>query len=66
MMDNKVYEEPSEVAAEDGVVVVDGPDAVAVLMTLDAAAETSERLLAGAVEAQGQRVKKLLRDDPHR
>lgn len=52
----KPYDEPSEVDAEDGVVVVDGPDAVAVTLTPDAAAETSQRLLIGAAKAQGQKV----------
>ncbi|WP_262984816.1 hypothetical protein [Sphingomonas daechungensis] len=32
-MDDKVYDEPSEVEAEDGVVVVNGPDAVDVQLT---------------------------------
>jgi hypothetical protein len=52
----KAYDEPSEVDAEEGVVVVDGPDAVAVTFTPDAAAETSQRLLLGSAKAQGQRV----------
>jgi len=34
--------------------MVDGPDGVAVSLTPDAAAETSDRLLNAAVEAQGQ------------
>ncbi len=53
-MDDKIYDEPSQVDAEDGVVVVDGPDGVAVLMTPHAAEETSHRLLAKAAEASGQ------------
>ena len=40
--------------AENGQVLVDGPDGVAVSLTPDAAIETSERLLQAAVEAQGQ------------
>ena len=40
--------------AENGQVLVDGPDGVAVSLTPDAAVETSERLLQAAVEAQGQ------------
>jgi hypothetical protein len=55
-MEDKVYGEPSEVAAQDGVVVVDGPDAVAVLLTPEAAEETGHRLLDGAAHAQGQRI----------
>lgn len=53
-MDDRIYDEPSVVEAEDGNVVVDGPDGVAVLLTPDAAAETSDRMLAAAAEAQGQ------------
>ena len=53
---DKVHDEPSEVDAEDGQVIVDGPDAVAVSLTPDAAAETSQRLLFGAAKAQGQKV----------
>ena len=50
-----IYSEPSDVTAEDGVVNVDGPDAVDVALTPDAAKETSDRLLEGALEAQGQK-----------
>lgn len=52
---DKVYDKPSEVSAEDGTVMVDGPDGVAVSLTPEAAEETSARLLDGAVEAGGQR-----------
>lgn len=54
MVDNKLHDEASSVTAEEGQVMVDGPDGVAVSMTPDAAAETSDRLLQGAAEAQGQ------------
>jgi len=54
-MTHKVYDEPSDVDAEDGAVVVDGPDGVAVLLTPEAAVETSNRLLDGALLAAGQR-----------
>jgi hypothetical protein len=57
-MDDKIYDEPSEVDAEDGHVIVDGPDGVAVLLTPEAAEETSERLLWGAAKAQGQKIQK--------
>ncbi|SFO27135.1 hypothetical protein [Sphingomonas sp. OK281] len=53
-MDKKLHDEASDVTAEHGQVMVDGPDGVAVALTPDAAAETSDRLLNGAVEAQGQ------------
>jgi hypothetical protein len=51
----EVYDQPSEVKAVDGNVVVDGPDAVDVAFTPDAAEETSERLLGQAFKARGQR-----------
>lgn len=54
--EDRVYDEPSEVAAESGDVVVDGPGSVAVMLTPEAAAETSHRLLFAAAEAQGQRL----------
>jgi ribosomal protein S11 len=53
-VDNKLHDEASEVAAEHVQVMVDGPDGVAVSLTPDAAAETSDRLLNAALEAQGQ------------
>ena len=55
MHDNTVYDEPTDVDAEDGVVTLKGPDAVDVRMTPDAAEETSERLNTGAMKARGQR-----------
>lgn len=62
-MEDKVYDEPSEIDAVDGRVVLDGPNGVAVLMTPAAAEETSERLLFGAAKAQGQIVRKRGRED---
>lgn len=53
----KVYDTPSDVMVEDGNVGVEGPDGVSVLMTPEAALETSERLLESATEAHGQRVR---------
>jgi hypothetical protein len=55
-MDEKIYDEPTRVEAEDGKVVLDGPDGVDVTMTPDAALETSDRLLVGATQAEGQRI----------
>jgi hypothetical protein len=55
MQDNKIHDEASDVDADEGVVVVKGPDAVDVRMTPDAAEETSERLNTGAMKARGQR-----------
>ncbi len=56
MSDEKVYQEPSDVSVENGVVSVKGPDAVDVKMTPEAADETSDRLLEGALKAHGQKV----------
>ena len=58
MSDEKIYNDASKVSASDGDVRVDGPDGVDVRLTPDAAMETSDRLLAGAVKAQGQRVRR--------
>ncbi len=63
MAEDKVYYEPSEVVAEDGKVVVDGPDHVDVTVTPEAALETGERLIDRAAQAAGQR---RLRNQPHR
>lgn len=56
LMTSKTEETPSEVTAEDGEVIVDGPDGVAVSMTPEAAAETSHRLLHAAAQARGQQM----------
>ena len=55
MNDKTIYDEPSEVDAEEGIVLVNGPDAVEVRLTPEAAEETSERLNTGAMKARGQR-----------
>lgn len=55
MGDKIAYDEASEVDAEDGAVIVRGPDAVDVQMTPEAALETSDRLTDGAMKARGQR-----------
>jgi len=55
MTDRPAYDEPSEVEAKDGEVLVDGPDGVAVSLTPEAAAETSDRMMEGAATAAGQR-----------
>ena len=55
---DRIYDEPSEVDAVEGQVAVSGPDAVSVFLTPEAAEETSHRLLEGAMEARGQRLRK--------
>lgn len=51
---DKIYDEASEVDAENGTVTVKGPGPVDVRMTPEAAEETSERLNTGAMKARGQ------------
>ena len=55
MMDT-AHGDPGDVTAEDGEVMVDGPNGYALSFTPDAAAETSHRLLFGAAEARGQQI----------
>lgn len=55
MTDDKVYDEASKVSAEGGEVIVDGPDAVDVRLTPEAAEQTGENLTDQAVTARGQR-----------
>ena len=47
-------EEPGVASAEQGVVLLDGPDGVAIAMTPAAAEETGRRLMAAAQEAVSQ------------
>lgn len=54
-MSKQTYNEASTVSAEGGEVHIDGPDGVAISFTPEAAAETSDRLLAAAAKAAGQR-----------
>lgn len=48
------YANPSEVSAEQGEVILEGPDGVAVTLTPDAAEETARRMLDAATEARRQ------------
>lgn len=57
MTDKPIYNEPSNVDAEDGIVAMKGPDDVDVKMTPDAAVETSDRLFKKSMLAQGQKVR---------
>ena len=63
MTDRQIYQQPSSVTAEDGDVLVQGPDDVDVALSPDAAEETSNRLLEGSMKARGQRH---LKHYPHR
>ena len=47
----ETYDEPSSVSAKEGRVHVDGPDAVDVALTPEAAAESGERLIDQAATA---------------
>ena len=51
-----IHEIPSEVVAADGCVHVSGPGGVVVTLSVEAAEETSERLLHGALTARGQQI----------
>ena len=48
------HSDPSDVNAEDGSVIVEGPDGVAVTLTADAAEETGRRMIKAASEARAQ------------
>ena len=63
MHQDKLYDEATEVTAEDGEVILDGPDAVDVRITPEAAEQTADNLMEGAAKATGQRRLKSL---PHR
>lgn len=65
MRHEKAYDEPSDVTADKGEVIVDGPDGVAVSLTPDAALETSERLLMSGLAARGQQIAEERRRKPH-
>lgn len=49
MTQDKVYDEATEVTAKEGEVILDGPDAVDVKVTPEAAEETADNLIEGAV-----------------
>ena len=52
---SKPHSTPSAVNAEDGEVLIDGPNGVAVSFTPEAAVETSERLVSASAAADRQR-----------
>lgn len=47
--------EPGVASAEDGLVLLDGPDGIAVTLTADAAARTGQSLIDAAATAQKQK-----------
>jgi membrane peptidoglycan carboxypeptidase len=63
MGDGKTYDEVTKVTAKDGEVILDGPDGVDVKVTPEAAEETADALINGAMKANGQR---RMRGNPHR
>lgn len=64
MKRQKLYDEATDVTAQDGEVILDGPDAVDVKVTPEAAEETADNLIEGAVKARGQRRLKGLPHQP--
>ena len=65
MARDKLYDEATEVTAEDGEVILDGPDAVDVKVTPEAAEARADNLIGGAVGSRGQRRLKDLPHKPH-
>ena len=47
-------QQASQVIAEDGHIIIEGPDGVAVTMSPDAAEETARRLLRAVSEVRGE------------
>ena len=60
---DRLYDEATEVTAQDGNVILDGPDDVDVIVTPEAAEKTADNLIEGVSKARGQRRLKRL---PHR
>lgn len=60
MSKGKTYDEATEVKAEDGKVLLDGPDGVDVSVTPEAAEQTAGNLVVGAAKARAQRRQKHL------
>lgn len=54
MVSVQVHARPSDVVAEDGKVIVEGPNGVAITFVPDAAEETGRRLLQAAADARTQ------------
>jgi hypothetical protein len=65
-MDDHVYDEPGETKAVYGKVAMMGPEGVSVMLTPEAAVETSNRLVDRGVDANGQRVEAQRKADRRR
>ena len=63
-MTDRLYDEATEVAAEDGEVILDGPDGVHVRITPEAAEKIADNLIEGAGTALGQMQMKEIRHRP--
>jgi hypothetical protein len=50
----RAHDQPSQVVAEQGTVIIEGPAGAAITMTPDAAEETARRLLAAVADARAQ------------
>jgi hypothetical protein len=48
------FDEPGHACAEEGHVVLDGPDGIAITLTAEAAVTTGERLIAAGEQARRQ------------
>jgi len=60
MGDDELYDEATEVRAQNGEVLLDGPDGVDVKVTPEAAEQTAGNLVVGAAKARNQRRQKHL------
>jgi hypothetical protein len=54
-MDDRIHDEPSQISAEAGQVLIDGPGGIAITVTPDAATKMSDRLQRATIEAKLQR-----------
>ena len=54
MPEHPIHDIACQIVARDGVVTIAGPDDIEISLTPDAAVETSDRLLHGAMKARGQ------------
>ena len=55
MPGNQIYDQATEAAAEEGIVLLDGPGGVAISMTADAAELSGSRISDAALRARKQK-----------